>query len=127
RLLSRSARTLHSFGTDFDLFFSEKSLHDSGAVDAAVQRLKDSGALYHADGAWWLRSTEYGDDKDRVVIKSDGRPAYIAGDIAYYADKRARGFDKLRSEEHTSELQSRENLVCRLLLEKKNTQPQLAR
>ncbi|HLU56511.1 MAG TPA: arginine--tRNA ligase [Pseudonocardia sp.] len=94
-MLADIERTLHSFGTDFDLFFSEKSLHDSGAVDAAVQRLKDSGALYHADGAWWLRSTEYGDDKDRVVIKSDGRPAYIAGDIAYYADKRARGFDKL--------------------------------
>jgi arginyl-tRNA synthetase len=88
-------RTLHGFGTDFDLYFSELSLHASGAVEAGVQRLKDQGALYFADGAWWLRTTEQGDDKDRVVIKSDGRPAYIAGDIAYYADKRARGFDKL--------------------------------
>ncbi|WP_214403482.1 arginine--tRNA ligase [Pseudonocardia lacus] len=88
-------RTLHSFRTDFDLYFSEQSLHESGAVEAAVERLKEQGNLYEADGAWWLRSTEQGDDKDRVVIKSDGRPAYIAGDIAYYADKRARGFDKL--------------------------------
>jgi arginyl-tRNA synthetase len=86
-------RTLHDFGTDFDVYFHEQSLHDSGAVAAAVQRLKDSGALYEADGAWWLRSTEHGDDKDRVVIKSDGDPAYIAGDIAYLLDKRSRGFD----------------------------------
>ncbi len=85
--------SLHEFGTDFDVWFHEQSLHDSGAVDAAVARLKDSGALYLADGAWWLRSSEYGDDKDRPVIKSDGVPAYIAGDIAYYLDKRARGFD----------------------------------
>jgi arginyl-tRNA synthetase len=88
-------RTLHGFRTDFDLYFSEQSLHDSGAVETAVERLKEQGNLYFADNAWWLRSTEQGDDKDRVVIKSDGRPAYIAGDIAYYADKRARGFDKL--------------------------------
>ncbi|MGH3997383.1 MAG: arginine--tRNA ligase, partial [Pseudonocardiaceae bacterium] len=69
------------------------SLHDSGAVEAAVAQLKNSGALYLADGAWWLRSSEYGDDKDRPVIKSDGVPAYIAGDIAYYLNKRARGFN----------------------------------
>ncbi|MGH3963044.1 MAG: arginine--tRNA ligase [Pseudonocardiaceae bacterium] len=86
-------RSLHEFGTDFDVWFHEQSLHDSGAVDAAVAQLKDSGALYFADGAWWLRSSAYGDDKDRPVIKSDGAPAYIAGDIAYYLDKRARGFD----------------------------------
>ena len=85
--------TLHQFGTDFDVYFHENSLHESGAVDAAVQRLKSSGHLIEADGAWWLRTTEYGDDKDRVVIKSDGRPAYIAGDLAYFLDKRARGFD----------------------------------
>jgi arginyl-tRNA synthetase len=84
---------LHEFGTDFDVWFHENSLHESGAVDAVVQQLKDSGALYEADGAWWLRSKDYGDDKDRVVIKSDGRPAYIAGDLAYLRDKRARGFD----------------------------------
>ncbi len=86
-------RSLHEFGTDFDVWFHEQSLHDSGAVEAAVARLTESGALYFADGAWWLRSSEYGDDKDRPVIKSDGAPAYIAGDIAYYLDKRARGFD----------------------------------
>ncbi len=85
--------TLHLFRTDFDVYFHENSLHESGAVTAAVQRLKDSGHLTFADGAWWLGSTAYGDDKDRVVIKSDGEPAYIAGDLAYFLDKRARGFD----------------------------------
>ncbi len=88
-------RSLHAFGTDFDVYTHEKSLHDSGAVEAAVERLKASGNLYFADGAWWLRSTDEGDDKDRPVIKSDGTPAYIAGDLAYYLDKRARGFDLL--------------------------------
>jgi arginyl-tRNA synthetase len=86
-------QALHDFGTDFDVWFHEQSLHDSGAVETAVNRLKDSGNLYEADGAWWLRSTEFGDDKDRVVIKSDGNPAYIAGDIAYFLDKRSRGFN----------------------------------
>lgn len=85
--------TLHTFRTDFDVYFHENSLHESGAVDAAVQRLKDSGHLTFADGAWWLNSKAYGDDKDRVVIKSDGQPAYIAGDLAYFLDKRSRGFD----------------------------------
>ncbi|MCX6465717.1 MAG: arginine--tRNA ligase, partial [Pseudonocardiales bacterium] len=94
-MLADIERALTAFGTEFDLYFSEQSLHDANAVEAAVARLKDSGHLYEADGAWWLRSTDQGDDKDRVVIKSDGRPAYIAGDIAYYADKRARGFDTL--------------------------------
>jgi arginyl-tRNA synthetase len=85
--------TLHAFRTDFDVYFHEDSLHSSGAVTAAVSRLQASGHLYEKDGAWWLRSTEYGDDKDRVVIKSDGNPAYIAGDLAYFLDKRSRGFD----------------------------------
>jgi arginyl-tRNA synthetase len=86
-------QSLHEFGTDFDVYFHENSLHESGAVDAAVQQLKDSGNLYFEDGAWWLKSSEYGDDKDRVVIKQDGNPAYIAGDLAYFKDKRNRGFD----------------------------------
>ncbi len=86
-------RALHAFGTDFDVWFHEMALHDSGAVETAVARLKETGNLYFADGAWWLRSTDEGDDKDRPVIKSDGTPAYIAGDLAYYLDKRARGFD----------------------------------
>ncbi|GAA4533129.1 arginine--tRNA ligase [Amycolatopsis samaneae] len=86
-------QSLHEFGTDFDVYFHENSLHESGAVGAAVQELKDSGNLYFEDGAWWLKSKEYGDDKDRVVIKQDGNPAYIAGDLAYFKDKRNRGFD----------------------------------
>ncbi|WIM68610.1 arginine--tRNA ligase [Corynebacterium breve] len=83
--------SLHDFGTDFDVFFHENSLFESGAVDKSVQKLKDNGNLYEADGAWWLRSSNFGDDKDRVVIKSDGNHAYIAGDIAYVADKFDRG------------------------------------
>ncbi|GAA4812868.1 arginine--tRNA ligase [Tomitella cavernea] len=86
-------RTLSEFGTQFDVFFHENSLFESGAVDRSVGELKESGNLYEADGAWWLRSSYFGDDKDRVVIKSDGHAAYIAGDIAYLRDKRARGFD----------------------------------
>ncbi|MEV0680786.1 arginine--tRNA ligase [Actinosynnema sp. NPDC050436] len=86
-------RDLHDFGTDFDVYFHENLLHESGAVAKAIEQLKASGGLFFEDGAWWLRSTEYGDDKDRVVIKSDGDPAYIAGDIAYFLDKRSRGFD----------------------------------
>ncbi|MBW0101790.1 arginine--tRNA ligase [Pseudonocardia sp. KRD291] len=93
-MLEEMRSSLHAFGTDFDVWFSELSLHASGAVQESVGQLKDSGALYEKDGAWWLRSTEQGDDKDRVVIKSDGSPAYIAGDIAYLRDKRARGFDR---------------------------------
>ncbi len=93
RMFAEIKATLHAFRTDFDVYFHEDSLHSSGAVGAAVSRLKTSGGLYEKDGAWWLRSTSYGDDKDRVVIKSDGNPAYIAGDIAYFLDKRSRGFD----------------------------------
>ncbi len=85
--------TLHLFRTDFDVYFHEDSLHQSGAVAAVVDQLKNSGHLTFSDGAWWLGSTAYGDDKDRVVIKSDGEPAYIAGDLAYFLDKRSRGFD----------------------------------
>ncbi|WP_410654171.1 arginine--tRNA ligase [Amycolatopsis sp. lyj-112] len=86
-------QSLHDFGTDFDVYFHENSLHESGAVASAVQRLKDSGNLYFEDGAWWLKTKEHGDDKDRVVIKKDGNPAYVAGDLAYFQDKRKRGFD----------------------------------
>ncbi|MBK1785821.1 arginine--tRNA ligase [Prauserella cavernicola] len=85
--------SLHEFGTDFDVYFHEDSLHSSGEVGKVVEDLKESGSLYPADNAWWLRSTEHGDDKDRVVIKSDGNPAYIAGDLAYLRDKIGRGFE----------------------------------
>ncbi|OQO92305.1 arginine--tRNA ligase [Saccharomonospora piscinae] len=86
-------KSLHEFGTDFDVYFHEDSLHGSGAVSEVVAELKSNESLYFADEAWWLRSTEHGDDKDRVVIKSDGAPAYIAGDLAYLRDKINRGFD----------------------------------
>jgi arginyl-tRNA synthetase len=86
-------QSMHDFGVDFDVYFHENSLYESGAVDKAVVELKNSGQLYFDEGAWWLRSKQFGDDKDRVVVKSDGQPAYIAGDLAYLRDKRARGFD----------------------------------
>jgi arginyl-tRNA synthetase len=85
--------SLHDFGTDFDVYTHEDSMHTSGRVDQAIARLRDNGNIYEKDGATWLRTTEFGDDKDRVVIKSDGNPAYIAGDLAYYLDKRQRGAD----------------------------------
>ncbi len=85
--------SLHEFGTDFDVYTHEDSMHTSGRVDQAIAKLRENGAIYEKDGATWLRTTEFGDDKDRVVIKSDGQPAYIAGDLAYYLDKRQRGFD----------------------------------
>lgn len=85
--------SLHEFGTDFDVYTHEDSMHTSGRVDQAIAQLRDNGAIYEKDGAVWLRTTDHGDDKDRVVIKSDGQPAYIAGDLAYFLDKRKRGFD----------------------------------
>lgn len=84
---------LHEFGTDFDVYTHENKMFESGQVDKAIAELKANGNLYENDGAWWLRSTAFGDDKDRVVIKSDGEAAYLAGDIAYFKDKRDRGFD----------------------------------
>ncbi|MFI1915352.1 arginine--tRNA ligase [Nocardia sp. NPDC020380] len=92
-MFGRIKQNLHEFGVDFDVYFNESSLFASGAVEKAIETLKASGKLYEKDGAWWIASTEYGDDKDRVVIKSDGKSAYIGGDIAYFQDKRARGFD----------------------------------
>ena len=85
--------SLHEFGTDFDVYTHEDSMHTSGRVDEAITRLRDVGKIYEKDGAIWLRTTDFGDDKDRVVIKSDGKPAYVAADIAYYLDKRERGAD----------------------------------
>ncbi len=87
--------TLRAFGTDFDVFTHENSMFDRGLVAQCIAELKANGNLYEADGAWWLRSTDYGDDKDRVVLKSDGDAAYIAGDIAYLKDKFDRGFNHL--------------------------------
>jgi len=86
--------SLHDFGVDFDVYFHENDLHLSGAVDRAVARLRELGRIYDRDGATWLATTAFGDDKDRVVIKSNGEAAYISGDLAYYLDKRERGFDR---------------------------------
>ncbi|MCY7288869.1 MAG: arginine--tRNA ligase, partial [Cryobacterium sp.] len=87
--------SLHHFGVEFDVYFHENTLHESGAVQRAVARLTELGVMYEKDGATWLRTTDYGDDKDRVVIKSDGQPAYISADLAYYLNKRERGFDRV--------------------------------
>ena len=87
-------QSLEDFGVHFDVFFHENSLYESGAVQKAIARLRALGHIYEQDGAIWLRSTTFGDDRDRVVIKSDGEAAYIAGDLAYYLDKRERGFDR---------------------------------
>ena len=84
---------LHAFRSDFDVFFHEDSLHTSGAVERAIDRLRERGVIFQADGATWLRTTDFGDDKDRVLIKSDGNAAYFAADLAYYLDKRERGAD----------------------------------
>jgi arginyl-tRNA synthetase len=86
--------SLHDFGVDFDVYFHENSLYESGAVQKAIDRLRALGHIFEEDGATWLRSSTFGDDRDRVIIKSDGDAAYIAGDLAYYLDKRDRGFDQ---------------------------------
>jgi arginyl-tRNA synthetase len=87
-------KSLGDFGVHFDVYFHENELHESGAVEHAIDRLRELGAIYEADGATWFRSTDYGDDKDRVVIKSDGDAGYISGDLAYYLNKRERGFER---------------------------------
>ena len=92
-MFAQIKQSLHEFGVDFDVYFHENSLFESGAVDAALDKLKAEGNMYEAENAWWLKSTDYGDSKDRVVVKSDGNAAYIAGDIAYVADKFDRGHD----------------------------------
>jgi arginyl-tRNA synthetase len=87
--------SLADFGVVFDTYFSERTLHESGALEKAVARLREQGHVYEADGAVWLRTTDFADDKDRVLVKSDGEPTYFAADCAYYLDKRERGFDKV--------------------------------
>jgi len=86
--------TLDDFEVHFDVWFSEAELHESGAVDEALERLKAQGHTYEEDGAFWLRTTDFGDDKDRVLIKADGQPTYFAGDAAYYLSKKDRGFEQ---------------------------------
>ncbi|MDF2144123.1 arginine--tRNA ligase [Knoellia sp. p5-6-4] len=86
--------TLADFGVDFDVWFSEKKLHQEGAVEQAVDRLREQGHVFDLDGAVWLRTTDFGDDKDRVLIRANGEPTYFAADAAYYLSKKDRGFDQ---------------------------------
>lgn len=86
--------TLESFGVHFDTWFSERTLHDSGAITEAVERLREQGHVFENEGAIWLRTTDFGDDKDRVLVRSDGVPTYFAADAAYYLSKRDRGFEE---------------------------------
>jgi arginyl-tRNA synthetase len=87
-------QSLHDFRVDFDVYFHENQLHLTGAVERAIARLTERGNTYEQDGALWLRTEKYGDDKDRVLVRSNGMPAYLSGDLAYYLDKRERGFDR---------------------------------
>ena len=95
RVLATIQRTLERFGVRFDTFFSERTLHENGEIDEAVRRLRQRGFAYEQDGALFFRSTAFGDDKDRVVIRSNGAPTYFAADCAYLIDKFRRGFDRL--------------------------------
>ncbi|MFJ5665352.1 arginine--tRNA ligase [Micromonospora chalcea] len=87
--------SLRDFGVEFDTYFNEKDLHDQGALDAALARLREQGHVFESEGATWLRTTEFGDDKDRVLRKSNGEWTYFAADCAYYLNKRERGFDRV--------------------------------
>jgi arginyl-tRNA synthetase len=87
-------QTLADFRVPFDTYFHENDLYESHATDRAIARLRELGNIYEKDGAVWLATEKYGDDKDRVIVKSDGHGAYISGDAAYYLDKRERGFDR---------------------------------
>jgi arginyl-tRNA synthetase len=91
--LAEQQRDLEQFRTTFDVWSSERSLHESGKVEHGIDVLRQQGHLYEADGALWMRTTEFGDDKDRVVVRSNGDYSYFASDTAYYVDKRERGFD----------------------------------
>ena len=91
--LAEQQNVLDAFGTHFDVWFSERSLHEAGAVEHAVEKLRTQGHVFDSEGAIWLRTTDYGDDKDRVITKANGDLTYFASDTAYYINKRERGFD----------------------------------
>jgi arginyl-tRNA synthetase len=91
--LSQQQGVLDTFHTKFDVWFSERSLHESGAVEHGMQKLREQGHVFEQDGAVWLRTTDFGDDKDRVLIKENGELTYFASDTAYYINKRERGSD----------------------------------
>jgi arginyl-tRNA synthetase len=87
--------SLAAFSVVFDVYFNERDLHDNNRLDAALARLREQGNVYEADGAVWLRTTDHGDDKDRVLVRGSGEWTYFAADCAYYLDKRERGFDRV--------------------------------
>ena len=91
--LKDQQRVLDTFGTHFDVWFSERSLHEQGAVEHGLEKLRSQGHVFEEEGAIWLRTTDFGDDKDRVLTKSDGSLTYFSSDTAYYINKRERGFD----------------------------------
>jgi arginyl-tRNA synthetase len=91
--LAEQQEQLGGFRTNFDVWFSERSLHDGDKVRRSLDKLRGQGHLYDADGALWMRTTDFGDDKDRVLVRSNGELTYFASDAAYYVDKRERGFD----------------------------------
>lgn len=88
-------RDLSEFGVEFDRWYSERSLHSSGEMDKAIRALEKGGYLYEKEGAKWFRSTDFGDEKDRVVVRDNGQSTYFASDIAYHLDKLDRGYDRL--------------------------------
>jgi arginyl-tRNA synthetase len=88
-------RSLADFGVRVDVYYNEKDLHDRGELDAALRRLTDGGHVFEQDGATWLRTTTFGDDRDRVLVRTNGEPTYFLADCAYYLDKRERGFDRV--------------------------------
>ena len=91
----RIAATLDRFGVHFDVWFSERTLHDGGAIEATVAELRERGHAYDRDGAVWLRTTDAGDDKDRVLVRAGGEPTYFAADLAYHRDKIGRGWERM--------------------------------
>jgi arginyl-tRNA synthetase len=94
RQLDEQKAVLGKFRTHFDVWFSERSLHSSGAIEDAMAELRKAGHVYEQDGAVWMRTSEFGDDKDRPLIKSDGEYTYFGSDAAYYVNKRSRGFNR---------------------------------
>lgn len=94
-MMRQQKELLDKFNTHFDLFFSELSLYEDGEVDKAMNALKAAGKIYEKDGATWFKSSDYGDDQDRVLIKTDGKNTYLTADIAYHKNKFDRGFDYL--------------------------------
>jgi arginyl-tRNA synthetase len=91
--LAQQQGVLDTFNTHFDIWFSERSLHDAGAVEHGVEKLRKQGHVFDSEGAIWLRTTDFGDDKDRVITKANGDLTYFASDTAYYINKRERGFE----------------------------------